>query len=237
MARVAAIVTIDDSRAPEAILAALMFNIGSFLAPELPRQPLDVLIARGLPTDAIFNGPLLRHGFIDDAALQPKATAIAFLINPDTPRAEFQVQQVQGSARSLGLRLEIVRVRAESELEGAFATLARQGVGALLVGVDQSMHGWAEQMAVLALRHALPTIFGDRVYVVAGGLMSYDSSLTDSYRQVGVYVGRILKGEKPADLPVMQPTRFEFVLNLKTAKALGLEIPPTLLARADEVIE
>ena len=176
-----------------------------------------------------------RLEFLHEAV--PKATVIAFLVNSDSPRADFQVQQIQGSARWLGVRLEIVRARAEGELDGAFATMVGQGAGALLVSSDPSMTNWAEQIAVLSLRHAIPAMFSSRAYVVAGGLMSYDSSLTDSYRQVGDYVGRILKGEKPADLPVLQPTRFEFVLNLKTAKALGLDIPLKLQAFAEEVIE
>ena len=115
--------------------------------------------------------------------------------------------------------------------------MVQQGAGALLVPNDPSMIGWAEQIAALALRHAIPTMFGNRVNVVAGGLMSYDASVTDSYRQVGAYVGRVLKGEKPADLPIVQPTRFEFVVNLKTAKALGLTIPESFLLRADEMID
>jgi putative ABC transport system substrate-binding protein len=175
----------------------------------------------------------------------PKATVIAVLLNPGSPHAELLVQRLQAAVRSLGrerelgrergLELEIVKAGAASELEGAFATMARQGV--LLVPNDPSMTGWAGQIAALAMRHAIPTMFGNRVNVAAGGLMSYDSSLTDSYRQVGAYVGRVLKGEKPSDLPVVQPTKYELVINLKTAKALGLAISPMLLARADEVIE
>jgi putative tryptophan/tyrosine transport system substrate-binding protein len=176
-----------------------------------------------------------RLEFLHEAV--PKATVIAMLVNPDSPRAEFQIQQVERAARSLGLRLEIVRARAASDLDGAFATMVRQGAGAALVGTDPSMNNWYEQIAALSLRHGIPTMSGNRAHVVAGGLMSYDSSLSDSNRQGGVYVGRILKGEKPADLPVMQPTRFEFVLNLKTAKALGLDIPLKLQAFAEEVIE
>jgi ABC-type uncharacterized transport system substrate-binding protein len=159
------------------------------------------------------------------------------LLNPSSPHAELLVQQLQEAARSLGLKVAIVKASAASELEGSFATMVRQGAGALLVPNDPSMIGWAQQIATLAIRDAIPTMFGNRVNAAAGGLMNYDSSLTDSYRQVGVYVGRILKGEKPADLPVMQPTRFEFVINLKTAKALGLDIPPKVLALTDAVIE
>jgi len=162
---------------------------------------------------------------------------IAVLVNADSPRADLQVRQVQGAARSLGVRLQIVKARAKGELDGAFAIMVTQGVGALLVGTDPSITPSAEQITALALRYAIPAMFSSRVYAVAGGLMSYDSSLADSYRQVGVYVGRILKGEKPADLPVLQPTRFEMIINLKTAKALGLTVPETLLATADEVIQ
>ena len=130
-----------------------------------------------------------------------------------------------------------MKATAANELEGSFATAVQQGAGALLVPNDPSMIGWAEPIAALALRHEIPTMFGNRVNVVAGGLMSYDASVTDSYRQVGVYAGRVLKGEKPADLPIMQPTRFEFVINLKTAKALKLTIPESFLLRADEMID
>jgi putative tryptophan/tyrosine transport system substrate-binding protein len=167
----------------------------------------------------------------------PKATVIAVLLNPSSPHAEFLVQRLQEAARSVGLRLAIMKASGASELEGDFATMVQQGASALLVPNDPSMTGWAEQIAALAVRHAIPTMFGNRVYAVAGGLMSYDSSPTDSYRQVGVYVGRVLKGEKPADLPIVQPTRFEFVVNLKTAKALRLTIPDSFLLRADEVID
>jgi putative tryptophan/tyrosine transport system substrate-binding protein len=176
-----------------------------------------------------------RLQFLHEAV--PKAAVIAVLVNADSPRADLQVRQVQGAARSLGVRLQIVKARAKGELDGAFAIMVRQGVGALLVGTDPSMTLSAEQITALALRHAIPAMFSSRVYAVAGGLMSYDSSLADSYRQVGVYVGRILKGEKPADLPVLQPTRFEMIINLKTAKALGLTVPETLLATANEVIQ
>jgi putative ABC transport system substrate-binding protein len=130
-----------------------------------------------------------------------------------------------------------MKAGAASELEAGFAAMAPQGAGALLVPNDPSMIGWADQIAALALRHEIPSMFGNRVNAVAGGMMSYDASVTDSYRQVGVYVGRVLKGENPADLPVVQPTRFEFVINLKTAKALNLTIPESFLLRADEMID
>jgi putative ABC transport system substrate-binding protein len=170
-------------------------------------------------------------------AAVPDATAIACLVNPASPRSKSQVQQIQDSARSLGLKLQIVNASTEQELETAFAMMVQAGAAALLLATDPFMDAMREPIARLAARHALPTMAGNRSYVVAGSLMSYDASLTDSFRQAGVYVGRILKGEKPADLPVLQPTKFELVINLKTATALGIEIPPKVLALADEVIE
>jgi putative ABC transport system substrate-binding protein len=167
----------------------------------------------------------------------PKATVAGFLVNAGSPRADFQIKQVQEAARSLGLRTEIAKVDTENALDGAFATLVRQRVDTLLVANDPAMTPWTERIVALTIRHALPAMFSTRFYVEAGGLMSYDSSLGDSFRQAGVYVGRILKGEKPADLPILEPTAFEFVLNLKTAKALGLEIPLKMHAFATEVIE
>ena len=166
----------------------------------------------------------------------PRANVVAFLVNQDSPRADFEVEQVQRAAQSLGVTVVTAKFSTESELEGAFAPMARQQVGALLVARDPVLR-WLSKIAVMTMHHAIPGMSGQRPYVAAGGLMSYDASLIDSFRQVGVYVVRVLKGEKPADLPVMQPTKFELVINLKTAKALGLEVPPMLLARADEVIE
>jgi putative tryptophan/tyrosine transport system substrate-binding protein len=169
--------------------------------------------------------------------LIPNATEVAFLVNPKNPRAELQLQQMQEATRKLGLGLRLARASTEQELEVAFANMVQQQVGALLVAQEPSYAGWRQQITALAARHRIPATYGQREYAAAGGLMSYDASVADSFRQMGVYVGRILKGAKPADLPVLQPTKFELVINLATAKALGLEIPPTLLARADEVIE
>jgi putative ABC transport system substrate-binding protein len=169
--------------------------------------------------------------------VMPKATAIAVLINPASPRAEVQIQKLQASAHALGLKLHIVNATNERELEGAFVAIAQAGATGLFIASDPSYSPLHERIALRAIRHGLPTMFPTRAAVSAGGLMSYDSSIVDSYRQVGVYVGRILKGEKPADLPVLQPTKFELVINLKIAKVLGLEVPTALLARADEVIE
>lgn len=171
------------------------------------------------------------------AELVPKATGIALLVNPTGMQAADQQQELQEPMRRLGLQLHVVKASTEPGLEAAFAAIAQTRAGALMVATDPLFIGWREQIVALAKRHAIPTMFAEREPVVAGGLMSYAASLADSFRQVGVYVGRILKGAKPADLPVLQPVKFELVLNLKTAKALGLEVPAKLLAIADEVIE
>jgi putative ABC transport system substrate-binding protein len=168
--------------------------------------------------------------------LSPKATVIGFLVNPTNPRSELVVRQVEESARALGLRLRVLKASTGGELDSVFASLVQSGVGALLVA-QEPLYSWGSQIVALASSYAIPTMYGTRDYAVAGGLMSYDASAIDSYRQVGIYVGRILKGEKPADMPVMQPTKFELIINLKTAKALGLAVPDKLLALADEVIE
>ncbi len=167
----------------------------------------------------------------------PKATKAAILVNAGSPRAERETKQTQDAARSLRLEFESLKIAAESELDNGFDLLSQKKVAMLIVSNDPTMSPWTERIAALTLRHALPAIFSVRSYVSAGGLMSYDSSVTDSFRQAGVYTGRVLKGEKPADLPVLEPTKFEFILNLKTAKALGLDIPLKLHAFADEVIE
>ena len=147
------------------------------------------------------------------------------------------MQEMQEPVRSLGLRLFIVKASTEGELKTAFASVAQSGAGALMITNEQLFIARREQIVALALQFAVPVIFGERESVVAGGLMSYAASFTDSFRQVGLYVGRILKGAKPADLPVQQPIKFELVINLKTAKALGLTVPATLLTSADELIE
>jgi putative ABC transport system substrate-binding protein len=167
----------------------------------------------------------------------PKATTMAALVNPNFSDAENQLRDVQEAAARLGVQLVVVRANAESDFSAAFSTLVQQRAGALLVCSSPFFNSRREQLVVLAARHAVPAIYEWRDFAAAGGLMSYGTTLSDAYRQTGVYAGRILKGVKPADLPVVQLTRFEFVINLSTAKALGIEVPPTLSARTDEVIE
>jgi len=167
----------------------------------------------------------------------PTATTIAVLINPNYSPAQNELRDAQAAATRLGLQLVVLRANIESDFAGAFADLVRQRAGALLVSASPFFFSRRAQLVVLAARHAVPAMYEWREFAEAGGLMSYGTVLADAYRQAGIYVGRILKGEKPADLPVMQSTKFELVLNLKTAKALGLQIPDRLLALADEVIE
>ena len=169
--------------------------------------------------------------------LFPTATIIALLVNPTNSLTETVLRDLQAAARTLGLQLHVLHASTERDFDAVFATLVQLRAAALVIGTDAFLVGRVEQLAALALRHAVPTIYQERAFAAAGGLMSYGASTVDMYRQVGVYTGRILKGEKPADLPVVQSTKVELIINLKTAKALGLTLPTALLVRADEVIE
>ncbi len=167
----------------------------------------------------------------------PKAAMLGFLVNVDNPRAQADVNLVQAAVRGLGLEIYVVNAGTEGDLDAAFSSLVQKRVDALMIAGDPFLLRASARIAALAMHHAIPAIFGSRVFAQAGGLMTYGTSLTDAHRQAGIYVGRILRGARPGDLPVMQPTKFDFVINLKTAKMLALAIPSGLFAIADEVIE
>jgi putative ABC transport system substrate-binding protein len=169
--------------------------------------------------------------------LVPNAAVIGVLVNPNFPDAETQSKDVTEAASKLGQQVHVVNATSENDFDRAFATLVQLRVGALLVTADPVFNSRREQLIALAARHKIPAMYFVREFVLAGGLMSYASNLADGYRQAGIYVGRILKGAKPADLPVVQPTKFDLVINLKTAKALGLTVPMIMQMTADEVIE
>jgi putative tryptophan/tyrosine transport system substrate-binding protein len=176
-----------------------------------------------------------RIGLLRD--LLPGAKTVAILMNSASPASEVEVAFAQQAARLLGWQATVLRANGEREFEVAFLPLARERSDALLVTTDPIFESYRDKVVALATQHAVPAIYSLREYALAGGLISYGASINDVYRQAGMYVGRILKGEKPADMPVVQPTKFDLVINLKTAKALGLTVPETLLATADEVIE
>ncbi|HVM80446.1 MAG TPA: ABC transporter substrate-binding protein [Stellaceae bacterium] len=169
--------------------------------------------------------------------LFPSATVLALLVNPTSPVAGSISKTMQGAAATLGLQLHVLRAGNESEIDEAFAAAARLGASVLLIASDAYFNSRDEQLGALTLRHKIPTIYQYRMFAAAGGLMSYGGSITGAYRQAGIYCGRILKGDKPADLPVVQATNIELVINLATAKALGITIPHSVLLRADEVID
>jgi putative ABC transport system substrate-binding protein len=169
--------------------------------------------------------------------LVPTSAVIGYLLNPRHPMAVADSNEATAAASALDIQLRVLEASNEQDLDAAFANLVNLRAGGLVVGADPFLDSRRDRIVALAARHAIITLYSFREYVVAGGLMSYGPSITDSYRQAGIYSGRILKGEKPADLPVMQPTKFNLVLNLNAAKVLGIQIPPTLLALADEVIE
>jgi ABC-type uncharacterized transport system substrate-binding protein len=169
--------------------------------------------------------------------LLPNVDAVGVLVNPTYPVAAAQFKEVEAAAANLNIRLIVTNASADRDFEPAFALLIQQRAGALLVAADPFFHSRRDQIVALAARHALPAVYEWHAYAVAGGLMSYGTSITEAYRLAGVYVGRVLKGEKPADLPVIQTSKFELAINLRTAKALGLEVPLGLSAAADEIIE
>jgi putative ABC transport system substrate-binding protein len=169
--------------------------------------------------------------------LVPTATSIGFLVNPANPNAAIDSAEIEVAARTLGVLIQLQSASNEREIDAAFAAFARQSVGAVMVAADAFFRSRRDQMAVVAARHAVPATYAVREHAAAGGLMSYGTSITEAYRQAGIYAGRILKGELPSELPVIQSAKFELVINLKTANALGIAIPDALLARADEVIK
>jgi putative tryptophan/tyrosine transport system substrate-binding protein len=169
--------------------------------------------------------------------LVPTATMIGVIVNPSSPSIDTQLREINSAARALGRQIQIVNATNERELDAAFASLAQSKAGALLIAANAYFTSRRDQIVALAAQRAIPAIYDQREFPMAGGLVSYGTNLSDSYRLMGVYTGKILKGEKPTDLPVQRSTKFELVINLKTAKALGLDVPPALSARADEVIE
>ena len=169
--------------------------------------------------------------------LVPTGTITGVIVNPSSPSIDTQLREINSAARALGRQIQIVNATNERELDAAFASLAQSKAGALVIAANAYFTSRRDQIVALAAQHAIPAIYDQREFPMAGGLVSYGTNLSDSYRLMGVYTGKVLKGEKPTDLPVQQSTKFELVINLKTAKALGLDIPATVLARADEVIE
>jgi len=176
-----------------------------------------------------------RLGLLQELA--PKASTIALLANPDDPTGETQTIAAEAAAHAIGRQLVVMRARTEREIDAAFMMIVERQIGALLISSDAFLRSRRNQIIALTARHALPTMYNVREDAAAGGLCSYGADFVDGYRKVGVYAGRILKGENPADLPIQQPTKFQLVINLKTAKALGLTVPNNLLVAANEVIE
>jgi putative ABC transport system substrate-binding protein len=186
---------------------------------------------------SVFTGTLEAKRFELLHELVPKATTIGVLLDPSFSGADFQLSEVQRAARTTGHQLHVLNVSTEADIDEAFSTLVQIRAGGLVVSGNPFLNSKRNKLIPLAARHAIPAIYEPRESTTAGGLMNYGPSITEVYRQLGVYTGRILKGEKPAELPVLQPIKFDLLINLRTAKTLGLTVPPTLLARADEVIE
>ncbi len=222
------------------------------LAAELVGLPVALVFSAGGPPTAfaakaatstipiVFSavGDPVEIGLVElTKELMPTIGVIDYLLNPSDQMSEIELKGALAAARVLGIELRVLRASSENELDTAFATVPKVGAGALVVSAEAFALTQRERIVALSARHGVAAVYAWREYVLAGGLMSYGTDLPESYRQAGIYAGRILKGEKPANLPVMQPTKFHLAVNLKTAKALGLDIPPTLLARADEVIE
>jgi len=203
----------------------------------------DGLVASLNRPGANFTGVIFNSGELGTKRLEllrqlaPKATTIAMLVGPSTPESVAEQTDVQKAVQGFGQQFVLADANNRGEIEAAFAKFIERGAGALFVGTGAFTNSYREAIVALAARHAIPAMYSLREFALIGGLISYGASITDAYRQAGIYAGRILKGEKPADLPVMQSTKFELVLNLKTAKALGLDVPDRLLALTDEVIE
>jgi putative ABC transport system substrate-binding protein len=185
---------------------------------------------------SFYNAPVVTKRLELARELAPNGSTIAVLVNPNNPPSVAE-GTAAGAAAAIGQPLMILDAGTQSQIDDAFAAIKQQRIGALIVSADPLFFSERVKLIILMARHALPTIFSDREAAEAGGFISYGSSRTDSYRQAGEYVGRIVRGEKPGDLPVVLPTKFQFIINLKTAKSLGIDVPATVLARADEVIE
>ena len=239
--RVVAIVTPDSMPAALAAKAAtttipIVFGTGgdpiqTGLVASLSRPGGNVTGVSAMNVEVVAKRFGLMHELI------PAAARFALLVNPSNPLTEPTIKGVQAAASSIGRQLELLTANTNRDIDAAFATLVQKRTDALLIAGDAFFTNRLVQLATLAVYHRVPASYGIRDFVATGGLMSYGSRFTDMFRQAGIYTGRILKGEKPADLPILQPTKFELVINLQTAKMLGLTVPPTLLARADEVIE
>jgi putative ABC transport system substrate-binding protein len=239
--RVAAIAAISGTPAALAAKAAtttipIVFANGadpvaSGLVPNLNRPSGNISGVTFLASETIPKRLEVLHELV------PKAHIVGYLVNPINPITEGEIKDTAAAAHARGLQLLVHSASTKDAIDEGFATFVQRRISALIIGNDTFLSGRKEQIFTLAAQHAIPTIYYEREFAAAGGLLSYGTDFADSYRQAGLYVGRILNGAKPADLPVQQPTKFELVINLKTAMAMGLAVPPTLLARADEVIE